>query len=346
LGKTNYVYRGTGIAVNRNPASPYFGQVYVANSESGPNAGIPGAAPGEDNGLLLFNVDGSEAVLVTDPLWTGFGLSPFHIEVTEDDYVYVNDMATAGEVYRWTADLAPASRIQVLSSTNLPDANDQLYGPGIFGDETNRSIWVGDSSLTASLGILKYGVTPDGAVAPINTGTVVVGIGNEPNSLSQSPYDLTLDRAGNIYAIQYRSTSGDLNPRVFRFPAYDPSTNENTPEFLADWAIGAEDDTMGRASGVSLDPTGTYVAVAFKGIDGPSLDLINGCTQIFYASNGVLVTNLDLGFPVNGETSHQDTDCAWDVVGNVYFIDDFVQLWRSFSPPGSNQFTTVALQTH
>jgi len=95
LGKTNYVYRGTGIDVNRNPASPYYGQVYVANSESGPNAGIPGAAPGEENGLLRFNVDGSEAVLVTDPLWTGFGLSPWHVEVTDDDYVYVNDLATA-----------------------------------------------------------------------------------------------------------------------------------------------------------------------------------------------------------------------------------------------------------
>jgi hypothetical protein len=347
FGKTNYVYRGTGIAVNRNPASPYYGQVYVANSESGPNAGIPGAAPGEDNGLLRFNVDGSapeEGILVTDPLWTGFGLSPWHVEVTDDDYVYVNDMATSGEIFRWTADLAPASKLQVLSSTNFPDPNDALYGPAIFGTETNRSIWVGDFSPTASLGILKYGVTADGTVASTNAGTAVVGIGNEANSLSQYPYDLSLDRAGSIYAIQYRSASGDLSPRVLRFPAYDPSTNGNTPELLADWAIGAEDDNMGRASGVALDPTGTYLAVAFKGIDGPSFDWINGCTQIFYASNGVLVTNLDLGIPVNGESSHQDTDCAWDAVGNIYFIDDYVQLWRSFSPPGPNQSTTVGLQ--
>src|SRR5678815_2142579 len=32
LGKTNYVYRGTGIAVNRNPTSPYFCLLYTSPS--------------------------------------------------------------------------------------------------------------------------------------------------------------------------------------------------------------------------------------------------------------------------------------------------------------------------
>ena len=346
-GATNYVYLGMGIAVNQNPSSPYYGQVYVANSDNGPNAGIPGAKPGENNGLLRFNADGSapeEGILVTDALWTGGGLSPWHVKVTEDEYVYVNDMATSGEIYRWTADLSSTSQVQVLSAANLPDPNDSLYGPAIFGPGTNRSVWVGDFSPTASLGILKYSVTTNGSVATTNTGMLVVGITNDPTSLSQFPYDVALDRAGNIYALQSRTAAGDLSPRVFRFPAYDPSTNGNKPEFFADWVAGSEDDTMGRASGLSLDPTGTYLAVAFTGIDGPALDLINGCTQIFYASNGLMVTNLDLGIPVNGESSHQDTDCAWDAVGNVYFIDDILQLWRTFSPPGPNQSTTVGLQ--
>ncbi len=346
-GATNYVYLGTGIAVNQNPSSPYYGQVYVANSDSGPNAGVPGAKPGENNGLLRFNADGSapeEGILVTNPLWTGGGLSPWHVEVTEDDFVYVNDMATFGEIYRWTADLSSTSRVQVLSAANFPDPNDSLYGPAVFGSGTNRSVWVGDFSPTASLGILKYSVTTNGTVATTNTGMLVVGITNDPTLLSQSPSDVALDLAGNIYTIQSRTAAGDLSPRVLRFPAYDPSTNGNTPEFLAYWFVGTEDDTMGRASGLALDPTGTYLAVAFKGIDGPSLDWINGCTQIFYASNGLPVTNLDLGLPVNGESSHQDSDCAWDAVGNVYFIDDFVQLWRTFSPPGPNQSTTVGLQ--
>jgi hypothetical protein len=343
-GATNYVYRGTGIAVNRNPLSPAYGQVYVANSDSGPNAGIPGAKPGEELGLLRFNSDGSSGLVVSDPMWTGSGQSPWHIEVTQDDFVYANDLASAGALFRWTSDLADSSKTQILASDNLPETDDTLYGPAILAAGTNRSVWVGDFSSIQSKGILKYTLTSDGTVATGNTGVAVVGTTNDPSGLDQYPYDVALDNAGNVYTIQYRVAAGDLSPRLLRFPAYDPSTNNNLPEFIADWAIGAEDDTMGRASGVSVDPTGTYVAAAFKGIDGPSLDWINGCTQIFYASNGSLVTNLDLGLAVNGETTHQDTDCAWDAVGNVYFIDDFVQLWRVFSPPGANQSTTSGLQ--
>jgi hypothetical protein len=346
-GATNYVYRGTGIAVNRNPTSPYYGQVYVASSENGPNAGIPGAKPGENNGLLRFNADGSEpedGVLVTDPSWSGFGLSPWRIETTDDDFVYVSDLAVAGETFRWNADLSTESKLQVLSSSNFPDPNDTLYGPAIFGPGTNRSVWVGDSSPITPKGILKYVVTDDGTIASTNTGTVVVGITNDISGMDQYPYDVALDKTGNIYAIQYRAASGDFSPRVLRFPAYDPSTNSDLPEVVADWAVGSLDDTMGRASGVAVDPTGTYLAVAFKGVDGPLLDWINGCTQVFYASNGAFVANLDLGVAVNGETSHQDTDCAWDAVGNLYFIDDFLQLWRVYSPPGPSQSTTVALQ--
>ncbi|HWX20481.1 MAG TPA: hypothetical protein VN578_11325, partial [Candidatus Binatia bacterium] len=39
----------------------------------------------------------------------------------------------------------------------------------------------------------------------------------------------------------------------------------------------------------------------------------------------------------------QDTDCAWDAVGNVYYIDNWLGLWRVFSPPGTNRATTFAL---
>jgi hypothetical protein len=75
----------------------------------------------------------------------------------------------------------------------------------------------------------------------------------------------------------------------------------------------------------------------------------SGNTKILYATNGVVVTNLDLGisFPSNPNaplaTDHQDTDCAWDAVGNVYYTDYTCGIWRVFSPPGANQATTVAV---
>ena len=34
---------------------------------------------------------------------------------------------------------------------------------------------------------------------------------------------------------------------------------------------------------------------------------------------------------------------AWDNVGNLYALDGFAQVWRAYSPPGTNRATTVAV---
>jgi len=34
---------------------------------------------------------------------------------------------------------------------------------------------------------------------------------------------------------------------------------------------------------------------------------------------------------------------AWDNVGNLYALDGTAEVWRAYSPPGTNQATTVAV---
>src|SRR5439155_25317161 len=41
--------------------------------------------------------------------------------------------------------------------------------------------------------------------------------------------------------------------------------------------------------------------------------------------------------------SHDYTDVAWDNVGNLYVCDNWDSVWRAYSPPGTNQATTIAL---
>src|SRR5262249_10338506 len=69
-------------------------------------------------------------------------------------------------------------------------------------------------------------------------------------------------------------------------------------------------------------------------------------TKILLAATGAVVTNVDLGveqaLEMNGDATHQDTDCAWDAVGNLYYIDDWVGHWRVVSPPGTNLSTTIS----
>jgi len=145
------------------------------------------------------------------------------------------------------------------------------------------------------------------------------------SDLTLAPYDVAVDLSNRIYTIQLRSDHNDPANRILRFPAY-----AGTAESAADWKIGAGDDTLEGAHGIAVDTLGRYVAVAF-------FDDLNGAARVFEASNGAPVATLTLG------TSASYTDVAWDNVGNLYTTDDTEALLRIYSPPGTNQATTIAV---
>ena len=338
----NVVWQGRGISVDRNTNSPYYGRVFVANAAS--NDPMGNNWLGYQVGILKCNADGSyaeEGGLSTGGYpWAGDTYSPWHLEVSADDFVYVNDFTTNGQVIRWDPTVSTNSELLVLRPDNWPNLEVSLSGPALSKEGTNTVLWMADATASGTqtgLGILRYVLRPDGACATNDTGTIAVAIGG---SLTDNPQDIALDAAGWIYTIQSRLEPGDPQNRVFRFPAY-AATNSASPIRNADWAVGAADDTMAGAGGIAVDPTGTYVAVAFTGLSTGT----NGCTQILYATNGVLVANLDLGLTISGFIDHEDRDCAWDAVGNVYYLDNYYGVWRAVSPPGTNQATSLALAT-
>jgi hypothetical protein len=333
LNSGNFVWEPRGIAVNSNTNSPYYGRVYVSNSQAG-----PGGDPGNNVGILKLNADGGgadEGIFTTGGYaWAGDLYSPWKIAVSADDYVYISDLTTVrGEVYRWDATLSTNSRLRVLATANST-ALAALSGPFVTGTGTNAILWMADTDSPGSQGILTYALKNNGACAPNDLGTTVVGIGGGTN-LSVAPFDMAVDQNGTIYAVQYLKHAGDPGSRVFRFSA---STNQ-PPETNADWAVGGGTDQYNGAAGIAVDPTGRYVAVAFCGY-GPLDSATNGSTKILNATNGVLAAELDFGLGPN--QNHTDTDCAWDAVGNVYFADALDRVWRAFSPPGTNQATTFA----
>jgi hypothetical protein len=151
------------------------------------------------------------------------------------------------------------------------------------------------------------------------------------SDLDLAPYDVTVDISNRIYTIQLVTDSANPSYRVFRFPAYG-----GTAESAADWKIGNGDDAMRGAYGIAVDPSGRYVAVALTGSE-LSQNCVNGAARVFETTNGTPVVTL------TPATSHYHTDVAWDNVGNLYAIDDYGALWRVYSPPGTNQATTVAV---
>lgn len=334
----NYSYEPMGIAVDRNTSSPYYGRVFVANAWD--NSGDP-TTPLNGNlpGIQLLNADGSYAdgggFSTGGVGWSGGNASPWKIRVSEDDFVYVADVSAWGDIYRFDGALSSNSMLHVFSETN---AAEYWTGLDVVGRGTNTVLWAADN--VGALGISMFGVQPDGTFDASAPAQVVDMSTNAP------PYAVGVDRTGAIYTLSYILDTGVDRMRVFRFPPYNSIINSNMPETNADWEVPPSADN-GGGHGIAIDPTGTYVAAAFRGYQ-PAFSFVDGNLQIYSAADGSPVTNLDLGIGyTNRWTSdpfqHQDLAVDWDAVGNVYYTDEVPGCWRAFSPPGTNQATTVAL---
>jgi hypothetical protein len=331
-----HVWDPRGIAVNRNTNSPYYGRVFVANA----NEGFDTVNHlGDRIGILKLNGDGTYAA--DGGYSTGGydwahgnpdvdGLSPGKLEVGPDDRLYVNDFYDQGLIFSFDELVSTNPLVAVLRADNYPNTSFVRFdGMFISGSPGNMQIWAADSG--GSAGVNRWNFTPSGIVATNDVGLTIIQPGTT-GGLDQAPEDVAVDSSNRIYTIQDREIQGDLSWRVFRFPAYT-----NVVETNADWRIGSGDDSMAGASGIAIDPTSTYVAVAFKGFAISPNNYANGSVRVFYASNGAPVTTFAAG------DIHYDV--AWDNVGNLYAVDAFAGRWRSYSRPGTNQATTVAIPT-
>lgn len=330
----NFVFEPRGIAVNQNSNSPFYGRVFVGNAHAN---GASDGQPGSNVGILKLNADGSGAdegcFSTGDYPWAGDFYSPWKIEVSADDKVYVNDwnITTEGIILAFDQEISPTSTV-ILDDDNWPkDGAADLSGPYITGSGTNTQIWSADvnTNPVASLGIVGFNVNSDGVVADGDTGFQAVSTTN--SDLDEAPYDVAIDKAGYIYTIQRVTDLGYPANRVMRFPPFD-GTNVLT---VADWKIGAFDDDLINANGIAVDPGANYVAVAVRGYGSPG-QFQFGNVSVFNATNGDLVTSFS-----DGTNSY--TDVAWDNVGNLYAADEATSVWRAYSPPGTNQATTVSV---
>lgn len=335
-----HVWEPRGIAVNRNASSPYYGRVFVANANQGID---PVGHLGDRVGILKLNADGTyadEGGFSTGGYDWAHGapdmddFSPWKLEVASDDRVYINDFLGQGLIFSFDQLISSNSLLAVLRSDNYPTSS-LAYLDGLFlsGSAGSMQFWMADNNpLSGSdgAGLRQWNLTPGGIIATNDLGLTIVPPGT-PGGLDTAPNDLALDSSNHIYAIQDIEDQGVPSWRVLRF-AYTNTTLTN-----AEWRIGSGDDSMAGASGIAIDPTSTYVAVAFKGyfdIASPT-HYQNGSLRVFSTSNGVSVITFAAG------DDHYDT--AWDNVGNLYAADGFAGRWRTYSPPGTNQATTVAI---
>jgi hypothetical protein len=338
---TNFqVTNPTGVDINRNTNSPYYGRVFVGCASTAFN-------------VFKYNADGSPGdegasnpggAFPTNVTWgagtgvNGVGFSPWKISVAANDKVYINDFSGDGFVYAF--DETMTNYLDALRMDNYPDADPTpwLSGLQVTGSGTNAFIWMSDEQITMSAGIIRWQLTADGIVATNDPGEVVAPIDTN-TALTTRPFDIAVDTSGNLYTIQFLLTNSMTStPALLSFAPY-----EGAPETNALWEAGAGDTNLIEASGIAVDQSATFVAVAVHGAQGfDPQSATTGTLDLYYATNGNYFTNLD---QTGGD---QYNDVAWDNVGNLYALDATSPVldspvWRIYSPPGSNQATTVAV---
>lgn len=334
-GQDTAIWAAYGITVDQNTNSPYYGRIFIANAHDGSNP----AVDGYNTGIVKRNADASPAdeggFSTGGYTWGDNYVSPWKVKVSDDDNTYVADRMSGSLVMRWNPWFSLGSELNVLRADNWTNGP-SLTGFAITGSGTNTELWAADNGIP-SRGIVRWTLGPDGACVTNDTGATVIGLGSGTN-LTLAPYDVAIDRQGNIYTCQRPENAADPAARVLCFAPSASPTNS-----VAKWAIGGQNTRYSGAAGLALDGTGTYLAVAFEGYDVFGFPM-DGSTRVFYATNGALAADVDFGRVLDGFDIHSDTDCAWDSAGNLYCIDNLIGYWRAFSPPGTNQATTVAPQ--
>jgi hypothetical protein len=316
----NQVWEPWGLAVNQNTNSFYYGRVFVANSLAGPS-------PTSTTDLLGFqklNADGSpadEGIYSSGGYpWNGsYSESPFRIKVGADDRFYAEDWSGNGVVMSWDQQITTNSMLNVMTDFNNPGGN--LGGFFVTGTGANRQLWMADNT-TSEYGLILWNMQADGTLVTGDQGTQIMQVGSG-SDLDDSAFDIAIDKNGKIYVTC--EPASDTQYKIMRFPAYT-GTMLTTADWKSDNTTHYDNDFA-----VAINPAATYAAV--------SLNRSNALL-ILNADTGATITNISVGNPAHA--------VAWDNVGNAYVAFDVSSgesFWQAWSPPGTNQATTVALET-
>jgi len=328
-----YTWAPRGLAVDTVTNSPAYGRVFVANSQTGPNAG---SVAGDHDAILMFNADGS----ASDAGAFGNGGYPIHdanftlpqkLRLGDDDRLYMND-ADAEQIVAFDPGLQ--------TNKVVLNGNNYFANPFVFelenevgwfslditaANTTNGLIWLGEYDAPGA-GVwfwrLVNGVADP--TDPSGTNSVVAGPGSSLNLDASG--GLMADLNSDVFVSQYVDAPGDAtNGRCMMFG----NANGFIPATNAQWDVGAGDDSFRDINDTTIDSRKqpNYVACAMVGPNVEGLRILN-------ATNGsTAVANLD---PANTYFA-----TAWDSVGNLYGASDSRHAWRVWSPPGSGNTATT-----
>jgi hypothetical protein len=350
----NKFFLPRGVAVNRNPASPNFGRIYVANGQEGTTAS---PARPTDDGIYILNADQTDAVgqgntgrtagIAFTPAVTG-SASPYRITIGPDNRLYIGDWSDAsGNLYVTDPDVttnqfvlqplsgAGAAIVPVTSANN----HGSIAAVAVSGSLTGGDLVVftvdedlqsdRDSAAATELNSLwKYtigsGPLPytafDTSTSPVKLMTPQI------NFVSQT-MDVVRGGVSNYLYISDRRSNG-TEPGVYIADAEGNAITNSLQASRAFLGNDAANDILNDTVTIDLSPDGKLLATM----------KLNGTVIVVPLVNGVFDFANTNQF--RASTSSNNRDIAFDAANNIYLVNSSAEYLRVFSPGGTTVATT------
>jgi hypothetical protein len=332
-------FSGTGVAVNTNAASPYFGRVYVANGTPGTTTVGDGPHRLTGDGIYALNADFSDALNQGATARTAGinfapaaqpGNTPWRIEVGKDDRLYIADYSTtSGTIHRTDPDVTTAEQVlDGLGTTGNPAVHTTIGALRIFGrmEDSDLVVWGIDGNMAGGFNSIKRWTIGAGPL-PWATAPDLSG-GSVFSSVAQLQHDLDISTDGRFFASVNRFDGTDSESlRVFDV--------DGTAVLFASRTLAASagitPDPFRQTRGIRISPDGTFLASITD-------------------TNGIVITRLTNGIPDIGAmqiwalfpTNRVGRDVCFDIAGNLYAISSGAEVLRAFSPGGTTTATTAS----
>jgi hypothetical protein len=334
-----------GVAVNRNPASPYFGRIYVSNADTGSLA-VAGAFPARNlvngDGIFVLNGDFTDALGQGSAART-LGINwrstlsdqankPFRVEVGEDNNLYISDYTSATNI--------PATgNLYVADPDATAGTNVFVFDPNISGRFPSSAIVKGS---TNAGNLQVYGIYPDlfyeffsysvmqrwdvgagplpSSVAPVRVTDLPFLIADVPSVLS----DIDIAPDGKYFLAQNRSDGFEAglfvaDPALDGGSGFAPKVYDSY--FFSTTTQGSTNDIFRQTRAVKVSPDNTVVVLIRDDNQIWIIPLTNGLPDI---SGRRLMPS--------GVTTTIGRDISFDAAGNIYTVSSGQGAMKSFSP--------------
>jgi hypothetical protein len=343
-----------GLAVNKNPSSPYFGRIYVANTSAGTTSSN-GVVRATGDGIYMLNADQSDALGLGDTASTG-GLDmatggtsmPWRITIGDDDNLYIADWSDADGNLLFTFPNVDSggSMLKPLSALNtavVPVGTANTHGSIVAAVVTgslaagNLTVYTIDedlqsnktiTNLTQLNSLWRYDVGSGTSIPYTGDGTLMfTPTGKLGIDFASQVMDLARGADGKFYYTDNRINGFESGLGVLSssgaslWNSYQTSTN-----MLGNTAAA---DILVDSYAVAVSPDQKFVADMRR--DGRTwiLPLTNGIPDLsrrtWLASFGAITTSREVAF---------------DAADNLYVMNGNAELVRVFSPGGNTTATT------